>query len=380
MNLLAVAFSRADNIELFARATAVRWRPTEPFWELRQSFKTPQEASEIVRLLSVRPREIFAQGRVLGNQEQREGLRDQLPGKFDSLRLISFVDASSEAVDLNDNRVTIGLGQFLASGIEIGRISPRELSEPISRFLSVAPFAPGYWAPFKRLFKLLEMRSDCADLFGVALARLDHGLESLPDASANDDLRPFIDMVLPGQSIASQETLAYLTRRGRRTLRDMGSETPTRYARCATTFLRAVDQQASGSRMEKRWILADILYGRGARHRGHGHGPVSLPSPESRLSRRWDRFPDIWNENLTAVRELWSTIRQNPEIQAWTFNVLRSRRQALPPLNADGLRLALLSPSPKVRACACAQVAAEPRKVLDLDVPSAQAYLAACRT
>jgi hypothetical protein len=379
LNLLAVAFLRTNNVELFARATAVQWRPTEPLWELRQTFETPQEASETVRLLSVRPRETFGQGRVLGNQQQREGLRDQLPGKFDSLRLISFIDASSEAVDLNDNRVTIGLGQFLVSAVEAGRIFPSEVSEPIGRFLSAAPFASGYWAPFKRLFKLLETRPDCADLFGLALARLDRRLDGfLPYANPGDDLHPFLDMVLPRQSIASQETLAYLTRRGRRALRHMGRATPTHYVRCATSFFRAIDQQGSGGRMEKRWILADILYGRGASHRGHGHGPVTLPSPESRFNRRWDNFPGIWNENLTIVSELWSTIRHTPEVQAWAFNVLRSCRQALPSLNADALRLALLSPSPKVRACACTQVAAEPRKVLDLDVPSAQAYLEFC--
>ena len=374
LKLLALALSRGGEIEVFARLTTGGYWRSEALWELKQAFNSAQEASETVKLLSEQPRSVFPQGRLLGKEEQREGLSE----KFDSLRLMSFIDASSEAVDLDDEHATIGLGQFLASGVEAGSIAPNELSGPISRFLSVAPFAPGYWAPFKRLFKLLEMRSDCADLFAVALARLDGKLESVPDSNANDDLRPFLEMVLPPQTIAGEDTLAYLTRRGRRALRRMGRQAPTHYARCAASFMRAVDRQGSSSRLETRWILADVLYGRGAVDTGHGRGFITVPPPESRFARRWERFPHIWNENLTAVSDLWSTIRQNAEVQAWAFNVLRSRRQEIPPLNADGLRLALLSPSPKVRACACAQIAKQPRKVLGLDVPSAQAFLEFC--
>jgi len=38
----------------------------------------------------------------------------------------------------------------------------------------------------------------------VALARLDGKLESVPDSNANDDLRPFLEMVLPPQTIAGR--------------------------------------------------------------------------------------------------------------------------------------------------------------------------------
>jgi hypothetical protein len=185
-------------------------------------------------------------------------------------------------------------------------------------------------------------------------------------------------MVLPPQTIASDDTLAYLTRRGRRALRRMGLTDPGLYAHCAGSFMRAVDHQASSIRLETRWILADLLYGRGTVQTGHGHGSVTLPPAESRFSRRWDKLPSVWNDNLDVVRQLWSTVRHSAEIQAWAFTVLRSQRQEIPLLNSDGLRLALLSPSVRVRACACAQIAEQPRKFLTLDSPSAQAFLEFC--
>ena len=72
LKLLGVALSRSGEIEVFARLTSGGYWHSEPLWELKQSFKTPQEASETIKLLAEQPRFVFPQGRLRVKQEQRE--------------------------------------------------------------------------------------------------------------------------------------------------------------------------------------------------------------------------------------------------------------------------------------------------------------------
>jgi hypothetical protein len=131
-------------------------------------------------------------------------------------------------------------------------------------------------------------------------------------------------------------------------------------------------------RVANRLILSDTLYGRGTVDTTHGRGAITVPAEPDRYSRRWDRFSKAWDQNVNVVQSIWLETRQNPDIQAWAFNVLKSQRQPIPDLSSAGLQLALLGPSEKLRAHACAQIASGPDSVGTIDAPALQVLLKFC--
>jgi hypothetical protein len=266
------------------------------------------------------------------------------------------------------------MGRYLAAQVEQGAELSSELTAGIERYFSGAPFSYGYWAPYKRLIKLLEARPDALALLAVALARIDGRLWRVPNVRANDD--PLFVFVLDvPRTVAGPATVAYLMRRGRRWLRRLGRGDEAAYVRCTTALLHAADTPWACKEISHRWILADILYGRGASVDSRGRGALALPAGQSRYNRRWDRFPKAWNKHIEAVLGIWRRTAHNPDIQIWAFNVLKSQRQDPPLLRTKRLRLALLSPSERLRAHACAQVAEKPKYLLGLNAESAQAFL-----
>jgi len=338
-------------------------------WTYSFKPKSEQEAVDRVNAIAANPADFFEQGRATGDA----GAREAIKAIFAGLKLKFLVDTTQGASDLAGDAITVGMGRYLAAQVEQNAQLTPDLSAGISRYFAKAPFSFGYWAPYKRLIKLLETKTDAEALLAVALARVDGQLQKVANVQANEQLRRFVSSA--PAVVAGPDTVAYLMRRGRRWLRRLGRTDQTAYVRCAAALLSAADAQGALTRISSRWILSDVLYGRGASDNNHGHGSLSLPGGQDRYDRRWDRFPKAWNEHLDAVHGIWRATTRNPDIQVWSFNVLKSQRQDLPALRAPGLRLALLSPSERLRAHACAQIAQKPKYLLDLDTATAQVFL-----
>lgn len=364
--LMAAAVARAGKLEVTATLTDGYSRSV---WSFTSKPKNEQEALTQVRAIAEHPADAFARGRVTGDPGKRDALEALLPG----LRIKFLVDTTQGASDLAGDAITVGMGRYLAAQVEQGADLTPGLAIGIERYFAKAPFTFGYWAPYKRLIKLLEAKPNAVTLLAVALARIDGQLQHVANVQANDRLHSFVST--PPSSVAAPDTVAYLMRRGRRWLRRLGRTDQSMYIRCAAALLGAADAQAAHAKIASRWILADVLYGRGASDDNHGRGSLTLPSGQSRYDRRWDRFPKAWNEHIDPVRSTWQATVHNPDIQVWAFNVLKSQRQDLPPLRIAGLRLGLLSPSEQLRAHACAQVAENPKHLLDLDSATAQVFL-----
>jgi len=367
--LTVAAISRGGTLEVNASATEGSYSSRSVSWSFSSRPKTETEAAAEVKAIAEHPANAFEQGRFTGTPEQREALKALFPG----LKIKFLVDTTQGASDLAGDAITVGMGRYLAAQVEQGVELTPELTAGIDRYFSKAPFSYGYWAPYKRLIKLLEARPDASALLAVALARVDGQLQRVANVQANDELRSFVSTA--PSTVAGPDTVAYLMRRGRRWLRRLGRSDEAAYVHCAAALLHAADTQGAHAKISSRWILADILYGRGASDDSHGHGALALPVGQSRYDRRWDRFPKAWNRQIEAVLGIWRVTVHNPDIQVWAFNVLKSQRQDPPLLCTAGLRLALLSPSERLRAHACAQVAEKPKYLLGLDAATAQVFL-----
>lgn len=286
------------------------------------------------------------------------------------------VNTTNGALELANEAITVGMGRYLVQQAEkVDEFSP-SVVDGIERFLSSAPFTFGYWAPYKRLIKLLESRPGAEALLAIALTRVEELQTQVLGVQAPDEVQRFVHK--PPGEVAGLATLSYLMRRGRRWLRALGRSDPQAYLRFATAFLKMADAQAMVNRgLGLRWILSEILYGQAALDRGHGHGLLSLPTRD-RFSRRWDGLPDVWNRNLGAVRETLITTVHNTDIQAWAFNVLRSQKQQIPALPSAALCLALRSPSQRLSAHARATIVSQPELLLEVAAPSVLAFFETC--
>jgi len=368
-HLRVAAIARPGKLVVTATfANSSYYSPIQP-WAYSSEALSEQEAVDLAKRIAADPACVFEQGRSTGDTAQREALR----ALFAGLKLKSLVDTTHGANDLAGNAITVGMGRYLATQAELTEDLTSDLSAGIDRYFAKAPFTFGYWAPYKRLIKVLEGKAQSEALLAVALARVDGQLHRVADASANEQLQPFVPSA--PSVVASPDTIAYLMRRGRRWLRRIGRNNPAAYVRFAAAFLQAADAQGAHARISSRWLLADILYGRGASDTNHGHGALSLPDGQYRYSRRWDRFPKIWNGQMDVVRRVWLSTIHNPDIQAWAFVALKSRREEVPPLRKAGLRLALLSPSRKLQNHAFAQVAENPKYFSGLNAATTQVLL-----
>lgn len=368
-HLSVAAIAHAGSLDITARLADGSYYSRGQNWAYSFKPKSEQEAVDRVKAIAANPADFFEQGRTTGDAAARKAIKALFPG----LKLKFLVDTTQGAADLAGDAITVGMGRYLAAQVERGADLTPDLSAYIARYFAKAPFSFGYWAPYKRLIKLLETKPEAEALLAVALARVDGQLQKVANVHANEQLRPFVSSA--PSAVAGPDTVAYLMRRGRRWLRRLGRNDQAAYARCAAALLTAADVQGAHAKISSRWILSDILYGRGVSDSNHGHGALSLPNGQYRYDRRWDRFPKAWNEHMDVVRGIWRATMHNPDIQVWAFNVLKSQRQELPSLRAAALRLALLSPAERLQAHACEQVAAKPKHLLDLDAATAQVFL-----
>lgn len=363
------AISQRGEIEVSARLHGDGFEVRGVSWTLRAKVQTEREAIVLVQEIAERPEAVLARGSFSGSEAGRE----LLLGRVASLGRASVLDTTQGAAELASGEIGIGLGRYLVAEIECGATLAPALLEGIGRYFSRAPFALGYWAPFKRLVKLLEQEPAALTVLPLALARIDGALRFAPKGPKAPDLRS----VMPfrqGQ-IAGPETLAYLARRGRRWLRRLGRSDQSAYVRAVEAFLIAADYLAAHARASSRLMLAEVIYGRIAKDTGHGRGGVLLPPMESRMGRRADRHPEAWNAHPEIVRRLWQRTAHEPEIQAWAFNVLRDCLPVVPALWGAALELALSSPAAQVRAQACAQIAGNPAPLFALGTGSIVAFL-----
>ena len=270
--------------------------------------------------------------------------------------------------------ISLALGQALDENVPADGPLPGDIEATLSYYLESVPFQVGHWGSFKRLIKQLEGQSKTSELFGRALARIDsgaiHGKHIRGSAENLSMLAPF----LPDR-VASKETLAYLARRGRRFLRRQSKESPATYCQLAGAFLRAADDLGPAADISRRWILSDVLYGRGTKERSHGRGTVELPAGHALTRRRWDRAPHEWNNHIHLVQDIWASVTAISEIQTWAFAVLRSQKQQLSPLSIGGIGLALLNSHKPIRRIAQNQLAANPAQFFRLDRAAAVAFL-----
>ncbi len=367
LNIAAIAHSGV--IDVSASFSDNSYQSRGQGWTYSFKPKTEREAVDRVKTITASPADFFEQGRTTGDAAGREAIKALFPG----LKLKFLVDTTLGATALAGDSITIGMGRYLAGQVERGLDITPDLAAGIERYFAKAPFRFGYWAPYKRLIKLLETKPEAVALLAVALARVDGQLQKVANVQADEQLRSFVSSA--PSVVASPDTVAYLMRRGRRWLRQLGRNDQAAYARCAAAILSAADAQGARTKIASRLILSDILYGRGASDSNHGHGSLSLPGGQYRYDRRWDRFPKVWNEHIDLVLGIWRATAHNTDIQVWAFNVLKSQRQELPSLRAAGLRLALLSPSERLQAHAFDQVAANPKLLLELDAATMQVFL-----
>lgn len=352
-----------------------------PLWQLKTSFSSEQAAAKkfhwILENLPLAlaegsgPSGFYAFLNCRAGDEFARKAREELgrhlaAEKFHAWPLI---DTTRGEEELTQGLVTIGVGRYLFSLLESGQALSPESSAGLVRYFSEAPLKLGYWGPYKRLIKLLETRPTDAHWLGIALSRLDaHDRRSAIDVDLED-----YDVAIPG-NVPSERTITYMVRRGRRHLRRLARTQPDDYARCALEIFR----HPSSVDISRRWILADILYGRGTKdfHRNRW-GEVQLPATPARYNRRWDRAPEIWDNHLDLVRRLWVENSSQTDIQIWAFWVLHDHPQPLPELPVEALVLALDSPASHLQYHACQQISARPATLLELAQAAVYTFLTA---
>ena len=370
--LTVAAVSQTGQFKVTASLSGTEYSRPREVWAFTSVLQSETEAIDLVRAIVAEPSNFFEQGRV-----HQTGVKaDVLKSLFDGLKPTYQVDTTQGVADVMRDPITVGMGRYLAAQVESGADLQEGLRAAIERYLALAPFSFGYWAPYKRMLKALESRVSADEVLAIGLARIDGQLERVSHVNAPDKLQQFVRAT--STNVAGPHTVAYLMRRGRRWLRRLARHDASKYARAASAFLLAADAQGAQVRAANRLILADTLYGRGTIDATHGRGAMTLPAEPDRYSRRWDRFSKIWDQHLDAVKAIWSDTRQNADIQAWAFNVLKSQRQAIPDLRSAGLQLALLGPSEKLRSHACAQIASGPDSVGHIDAPALQVLLKFC--
>jgi hypothetical protein len=371
-SLTVAAVSQADQFQVMASFADIQYSRPRELWTFSIALQSEGEAVALVRAIVDKPSNFIEQGRA-----PQTGVKpDVLRSLFDGLKPNSQVDTTRGVADLARDAITVGMGRYLAAQVESGADLEGELRASIERYLALAPFSFGYWAPYKRMIKALESRVGAHEILAIALARIDGQLDRVSHVDAPDKLQHFVPTA--STNVAGPNTVAYLMRRGRRWLRRLGRHDGATYARAASAFLRVADAQGAQVRAANRLILADTLYGRGAIDATHGRGAMTLPAEPDRYARRYDRFSKIWDQHIEEVTAIWAATRQNADIQAWAFSVLKSQRQPIPDLSPAGLKLALLGPSEKLRSHACAQIAYGPDLVRHIDAPALQILLKFC--
>jgi hypothetical protein len=186
--LAVAAISRAGKLEVTATLEERSYYGGGQPWNFTYNAKTEQEAIALVKAIAYNPAEVFERGRSGGDTAKRDALKALFPG----LKITSLIDTTQGEVELSGTAITVGTGRYLVSRIEQGAELTADLATGIERYFAKAPFIFGYWAPYKRLIKLLEEKSEAAELLAVALARIDGQLQRVANAQANDELQSFV--------------------------------------------------------------------------------------------------------------------------------------------------------------------------------------------
>ena len=382
VELSVFIYSRDEKIFVAAYAANANHRfrnSTSTFSKTIQTVVSFEEAEVLAKKCLNNPCDVLPLSDI---ENSRHG--DRMIEQLGSMQVVSEINGSCSSLPdwlglaklakTRQLNITLALGQSLIKAVMDTRPISGELAQTLQYYISNVPLAVGHWGSFKSLFKALERRDGSADLYGLAIARIDSGIaRPMEHSSLVEDLK-FLRPLFSAP-VASHATMSYLARRGRRVIRNLSEREPDTYASCASAFLFAADDFGGHIDVKNRRILSEVLYGRGASDNSHGRRSLELPTATQRYRRRWDRAPKLWNSRLGPVARLWSNCKNIADIQIWAFNVLKSQKAKIPKLNSSGLRLALVSPHPDIRRQACAQVAGNPQQFLRLDTSAAVAFL-----
>ena len=172
-HLTVAAIAHAGKIEISAKLADGSYYSRGPYWNYLFKPKSDQEAVDRVKAIASSPVGFFEQGRTTGDARAREAIKALFPG----LKLKFLIDTTQGVTDLAGDSITVGMGRYLAAQVERGVEITPDLSVGIERYFAKAPFSFGYWAPYKRLIKLLETKPEAEALLAVALARVDGQLQ-----------------------------------------------------------------------------------------------------------------------------------------------------------------------------------------------------------
>lgn len=324
----------------------------------------------------------------------------QLTKELESIDIVSEINGDPNSLPKLDHAiemaarcelpVSLALGQFLADASNCNDGVSADQRKLIRYFLKYVPLQIGHWGSYKRIYKLLEEINEAPDLLGLAISRVEGNtrqpIKSSPPLENLDFTWPlFQDDIQHGENlryvekrVGGERTRAYLGRRARRTVRALSKASPDQYATCAYEILINSDALGSYPDVQYRRSLAQVIYGRCLYDDSHGRGALTLPSASHRYKKRWDPSPQIWNQNLDLVRDVWKNVKNISDIQIWAFKILKQQKVTLPDLTVGGLKLALCSPAAPVINAACAQVAGKPNLFFKLDPAAGTAFLTFC--
>lgn len=173
----------------------------------------------------------------------------------------------------------------------------------------------------------------------------------------------------------SRETLGYMKRRVRRTLRVFAKTNPDAYVQIAAAALAAArpDKDAAFD-PARQWVLADLLYGGSNRYAQgrHGRGPLTPALPARlRLRTREERAPEAWDRHPEAAAALLLDPAPPWPVHEAMLKILSAQGGPLPVPPEEALAGFIASPSPLLVHFALRPLAARLEGGRDVDPQTA---------
>jgi hypothetical protein len=154
-------------------------------------------------------------------------------------------------------------------------------------------------------------------------------------------------------------TLAYLKRRGRRLLRNLGNQDPNRFVE--TAYHTLLQSGAGRTELEApaHWVSVDLLYGASGRYEQsrHGRGPYRARWNGTVRRVREERYPEAWDRRPDLVRALYSRADLPWQTHETMLKILQSGGAPLPVVSTETYLRFLQSPSPLLIRVAVRQLA-----------------------
>ena len=122
------------------------------------------------------------------------------------------------------------------------------------------------------------------------------------------DLRPFLLNTVP-----SQKTILYLKRRSRRLLRYLQESKPDVFISLSISFFKLIDEKKQ-KRINKNWLLSEILFGSNLSQKKHGRGDLMIPNETLISPKRHEPCKDHWEKRFSEVANLLEKGHQNLHI------------------------------------------------------------------